>query len=179
MSTSGDVWIFGYGSLVWRPAFEYLDKQPAYIKGWMRRFWQASPDHRGTPEAPGRVVTLLRAEGDTCWGMAYLVSKAVAEPILKELDHREKAGYERVLTPIYDASNAVIDEGTLVYIAGPTNPSFLGESPLEEIADAVVHSIGPSGANTEYVLRLADALDEMGVVDPHVQTLASLVRKRS
>jgi cation transport regulator ChaC len=66
-------WIFGYGSLVWRPAFPHRRRRPASIRGFCRRFWQASTDHRGTPEAPGRVVTLIESPGDRCWGMAYEV----------------------------------------------------------------------------------------------------------
>ena len=58
-----DVWLFGYGSLIYKAGFDYIERQPATITGWQRRFWQGSHDHRGTPHAPGRVATLVEAPG--------------------------------------------------------------------------------------------------------------------
>ena len=96
-----DAWVFGYGSLIWRPDFEYMERLPASLRGWERRFWQASPDHRGTPEAPGRVVTLVPVSGAVCEGMAYRIAGAVWAPIRAALDHREKAGYSQHLSLIH------------------------------------------------------------------------------
>ena len=71
---SRPLWIFGYGSLVWRPDIPHDERRPAWIRGFARRFWQGSTDHRGVPEAPGRVVTLVRDEAARCWGAAYRVA---------------------------------------------------------------------------------------------------------
>ncbi len=85
------VWVFGYGSLIWRVDFPFAVRKPACITGWSRRFWQGSHDHRGVPDAPGRVVTLVAQRDAICDGIAYLIEHSVFE----HLDHREKNGYER------------------------------------------------------------------------------------
>lgn len=170
-----DQWIFGYGSLVWRPAFPYLERAPGFVMGWIRRFWQASPDHRGTPDAPGRVVTLVEAPGEVCWGMAYRVDAGDVDGVLDELDYREKAGYRRVYSDLFLRDGGDPLAGTLIYIAAPDNPNFVGEAPLDEIAEVVRTAVGPSGPNTEYVVELHEALVEMGGRDDHVAALSSLV----
>src|SRR5476649_208834 len=90
------VWLFGYGSLIYKADFDYLDRRPASIAGWTRRFWQGSHDHRGTPQAPGRVVTIIEEADAICHGMAYLITPQV----FGHLDHREKNGYLRLATDI-------------------------------------------------------------------------------
>lgn len=164
-------WIFGYGSLVWRPAFPYRQRRPGFIRGYVRRFWQASTDHRGTPEAPGRVVTLIDQPGAVCWGMAYEVGHEDMNAVLETLDHREQDGYERVLTRVTlqaSASHGETEVDALVYIAGTHNPRYLGPASVEEIAAEIQVRHGPSGSNREYVLRLAEALADMGAEDAHV-----------
>ena len=155
------IWLFGYGSLIYKVDFPYLEKRPAAIQGWARRFWQASHDHRGTPEAPGRVVTLVKQPGVTCRGMAYRVSPDVFE----HLDVREKNGYLRFKTPMTfdDGSQA---EG-LVYIATEDNEAFLGDAPAADIARQIASAHGPSGPNSEYLLRLAASLRELGAECEH------------
>src|SRR5690554_1322287 len=104
LNADADLWLFGYGSLIWKAEFPYHERRPAYIEGWARRFWQGSHDHRGTRQAPGRVVTLVQAPGAICQGMAYRIDAATLGP----LDIREKNGYlrERVVLHFPDSNHA-------------------------------------------------------------------------
>ncbi|MCZ6516264.1 MAG: gamma-glutamylcyclotransferase [Gammaproteobacteria bacterium] len=161
-------WLFGYGSLMWRQDFPYIDARRAYIPGWTRRFWQGSHDHRGVQTDPGRVVTLIEAPGERCYGRAFLI-----EPdIFEHLDHREKNGYERntVATFFDDASAPGI-----VYVAATSNFAFLGDAPLNEIAAHIKRCAGPSGTNIDYLLELARTLRQLDISDPHVFELETLV----
>ncbi|MBV2129997.1 gamma-glutamylcyclotransferase [Arsukibacterium indicum] len=157
------VWLFGYGSLIYKADFPYLQRKPACIYGWQRRFWQGSHDHRGTPEAPGRVLTLIEAPGKRCAGMAYQVTPDTFE----HLDHREKNGYLRVFTQLHWLDEPGETEG-LVYLASADNEAYLGPDSDEAIAAHIAQSQGPSGPNSEYLLKLAQALRDMNEHDEHV-----------
>lgn len=163
-------WLFGYGSLVFKVGFPYLERRPASIEGWARRFWQGSHDHRGTPEAPGRVVTLVRREGAVCAGVAYLVSPAVFEG----LDVREKNGYLRVDEVIRFADGSHAE--ALVYVATEDNNAFLGPASTEDIARHIAAASGPSGTNRDYLVSLAQALRELGAEDGHVAAIERHLR---
>jgi len=160
-----EIWLFGYGSLIYKVDFPFIEKIQACINGWQRRFWQGSHDHRGTPEQPGRVVTLIPAKKDDitpCHGMAYRVSPEVFE----HLDHREKNGYLRheIAIEFKDGSS----KQGLIYIADEKNPAFLGEASVEDIANQILMSRGPSGENSEYLFKLAQSLRVLNAVDHHV-----------
>lgn len=169
------MWIFGYGSLVWRPDVAFEEQLPVYVMHWTRRFWQGSPDHRGTPQMPGRVVTLVAAPGERTWGMAYRLAPSAAADILARLDYRERGGYARHEVPLYTRDGAPHATG-LVYVATPDNPHFLGDAPLEAMAAQIRAAAGDSGANRDYVLRLAESLRALGAQDDHVFALEALLR---
>jgi cation transport protein ChaC len=164
------VWLFGYGSLIYKVDFPFLEQRPATIEGWARRFWQGSHDHRGTPEAPGRVVTLIRQPGVACKGMAFRVSPDVFE----HLDVREKNGYLRFTTPM-TFDDGTVEDG-LVYIATEDNAAFLGPAPAAEIARHIARSVGPSGPNRDYLVNLAEALRDLGDHDAHVFEIENHLR---
>ena len=164
-------WVFGYGSLIYKVDFPYLRREVASVTGWQRRFWQGSHDHRGTPEAPGRVVTLVPAAGAVCRGVAYLVEHAVFE----HLDHREKNGYRRHAVSMELAAHGTSVTGVL-YVADEDNHAYLGPAGPEELAAHIAAATGPSGSNRDYLLQLAAALRELGEHDPHVAELEALLR---
>ncbi len=169
-------WIFGYGSLVWQPNFRFIRKTPAYIKGWGRRFWQGSTDHRGIPGSPGRVVTLINQVGGICWGIAYQIAEADSKFVISKLNVREKGGYQLLHTQIYPKEVNEPVKGK-VYIAMPENPNYLGEATTENIAAQIVMSKGPSGPNVEYVFKLAEALRKIGVHDAHTFEIEKIILK--
>ena len=169
MSSNGHpTWVFGYGSLIWKQDFPFLDTRRGSITGWARRFWQGSHDHRGLEHDPGRVVTLGESRGERCEGRAFLVEPRVFE----HLDHREKNGYQRIAVDI--AFDTGIEPG-VVYRAAEDNPAYLGPAPPQEMAEQIRRCTGPSGSNRDYVLRLARALRDLNVVDPHVFEVESWV----
>ena len=101
-------WVFGYGSLVWRPGFAYEETKLCFIEGFHRRFWQGSADHRGTAQFMGRVVTLIPHDHlrsldmhdmsiPVCWGAAFRLSDEHREKVLKSLDEREIVWSEGIL----------------------------------------------------------------------------------
>ena len=170
------MWIFGYGSLIWRPAFPFAQSRPALIRGYKRRFWQGSADHRGTPGKPGRVVTLLPDPDAHVHGRAFQLHPHDAPAIIATLDHREKGGYSQHTQPLFtDPTTSTPFAHALVYIATPTNPDYLGPAPLPDIAHQIHHATGPSGPNPQYVFELAHALRAMNATDPHVFDLETLL----
>ncbi|XP_068801983.1 glutathione-specific gamma-glutamylcyclotransferase 1 isoform X2 [Struthio camelus] len=141
------LWIFGYGSLVWRPGFEFTSRKVGFIRGYSRRFWQGDTFHRGS------------AKTACTWGVAYEVCGEQIAASLQYLNMREAVlgGYDTKLVKFHpqdkDAGEPIL---ALVYIATPQNPSYLGPASEEDIAAQIIVSSGCAGHNIEYLLRLAD-----------------------
>lgn len=166
-------WLFGYGSVIYRPSFSFVERANATLRGVARRFSQRSDDHRGTAEFPGRVVTLREREGGVVRGAAFRFDPREAGAIIAGLDDRERAGYERAHREV------TLDDGrcvrAIVYIAPPGNDWDAGDEPEETIASVIQRARGPSGTNADYLRLLADALRSLGDRDPHVLALEGLV----
>ena len=164
--------IFGYGSLLFRPDFPHAPPRVATAYGWMRRLDQCSPDHRGTPECLGRVATLVSQNEATCTGAVFEIAREHEAPVLAALDHRERGGYVR-----QDLNVVLRDTGESVaattWIARMDNPFYLGPAPLDAMVSQIARAVGPSGANTEYVLRLAEILRAWGIDDQHIFEIAA------
>ena len=166
-----EIWLFGYGSLIHKVDFDYLECQSAHILGYERRFWQGSHDHRGTVENPGRVLTLTAIPKARCFGKAFKVEHQVFE----HLDHREKNGYLREEIDIFLACGRKVTG--LLYIGAPDNPAYFGEASIKEIAEHIYRSSGPSGDNKDYVYDLAVALREHGEVYEHVFAIEQALKR--
>ncbi len=171
MSATKPVWIFGYGSLMWRPDFPYKSSKAATLHGWARRFWQYSPDHRGVPDYPGLVVTLVSEARAMCHGQAFLPAPAYWDEIIEALDHREQNGYDLLEVEVEFDDGSVA--AGVTYIAGPDNPSFSGPLSELEIVERIATSSGPSGTNREYLESLARCLADAGRSDDHVRALST------
>jgi len=177
MGQSDPLWIFGYGSLMWRPGFPFVERRLGFVQGFTRRFWQLSTDHRGAPGAPGRVVTLMPEPAEKCWGVGFRVAGAEAAAVIDLLDARESGGYARARVPLHGTSEdgEVVD--ALTYIADATNPNFGGPAPDDELARQIRAAVGVSGSNVDYLWELEISLRTMNIEDPHVFMLAESLRR--
>lgn len=169
------LWIFAYGSLLWRPGFAFEERRPAIVRGFERRLDQGSPDHRGTPERLGRVATLLRAPDRSCGGAVYRVADADAASVLQMLDVREQGGYDRLEIAAEIVGGPAVT--AITWIASPDNPYHLGPAPIAEMVAQIRAAVGPSGANLEYALALDETLRALGFDDPHVTEVATALRR--
>ncbi|SCU65174.1 ChaC-like protein, putative [Trypanosoma equiperdum] len=171
------LFVFGYGSILWKQQFEYLRALPCCVHGYKRVFYQGSTDHRGVPARPGRVVTLLTCGDPEAWvgGVAFElpVEEEKREKILAQLDDRESGGYEREEVTLYDIKTHErlhLPPGAvcLCYRATEDNPEYLGEAKDEAIAEQILSCEGLSGPNSEYLFKLAEALRKLESADQHV-----------
>jgi len=179
-----EIFIFGYGSLVWKPDFECSKKFIACLPGYERRFWQGSVHHRGSPEKPGRCLTLVPASGSKCWGLVYQVTGN--ENVKKVYDYlfmREQSigCYDLKILPVIPKDN--INNGkpimAMVYYATPKNPFYVEESE-EKTAKCIATSRGIAGHSIEYLFRVTDFMKEHlpNESEPHLYKVDRLVRAR-
>lgn len=173
--SDGGFWVFGYGSLMWRPGFEYLERRKARLKGYRRAFSLRSVRYRGTPEAPGLVLGLDWDPNASCTGMAFRVCPTRADAVRTYLAERELVtrSYFEVLHPISFEDGTSVE--AICYILDRTHPQYCGGLSLAEQAHIIAHAVGPAGTNRDYLHNTVAHLTELGVEDRALCALDRMV----
>ncbi len=170
-----DLWVFGYGSLIFNPIMEHVDRVRARIFGHHRRFCLWTRLGRGTPDCPGLVLALDR--GGSCTGVAYKLNPANAIAELDLLWRREMitlayhAHWVRMHTP--DGMQRGIG-----FVSRPDRPNYAAPMPIDSEADVIAAASGFIGPCREYLFDTVEALNAEGFRDPHLEKLVALVKQR-
>lgn len=167
-----DLWVFGYGSLLWRPGFAFTERVPARVTGLHRSLCVYSFVHRGTPEKPGLVLGLDR--GGACRGIAFRVAPEAREETVAYLREREQATsvYLEVLRGVTLIGHSEQRVMALTYVVDRGHPQYAGKLSLEERLHLIRQGHGRSGANPEYVLATVAELEGLGCRDAELHALA-------
>lgn len=241
MTVDEGMWVIGYGSLIFKPPPYVSFKVSGYLDGFVRRFWQSSIDHRGTKDAPGRVVTLISLEdlqgndkfhndlhmyelknheetsfaeetSETIhdntykinklsptdlrvWGVAYYIEPENVEKAVEYLEIREQNGYTTHKVPfhvlnVFGNDHSILGQlpkdihgnvfiNSSIYIGTIDNEAFVGPENIEDTAKVIKTSIGPSGLNKEYLVKLTESIRTLDVKnktrDYYLEDLLQLV----
>jgi cation transport protein ChaC len=170
-----DLWIFGYGSLMWDPGFHFAEVRLATLEGWCRRFAYRISGGRGTPEQPALMLSLEPGDG-TCHGLAFRVEAQAVEHESACVWRREmvRGGYRPTLLPVATPQGPV---RALVFAANFDHPEHVGELPLTETVATISRAAGPFGTNRDYLEQLVQQLDCLGLVDGYIHSLLDEVRR--
>src|SRR6478672_4967475 len=172
---NSDLWVFGYGSLMWRPGFEYIEKVPARLIGEHRALCVYSFDHRGTPEKPGLVLGLDR--GGACRGVAFRVAARRRGDTVDYLRGREQTTnvYREVMRSVWLENRARQRVSALVYVVDRGHVQYAGRLSLTEQLRYVQQGHGRSGNNRDYVLATVKSIEAQGFRDAQLHQLAALL----
>jgi cation transport protein ChaC len=173
---SDDLWVFAYGSLMWRPGFDFAEQVPARLIGEHRALCVYSFDHRGTPEKPGLVLGLDR--GGACRGIAFRVVTSRREATIAYLRGREQTThvYREVMRSVWLNDDARRRVGALAYVVDRGHVQYAGRLTLAEQVRYVRQGHGRSGHNRDYVLSTVRSIEAQGFRDPKLHQLAELLR---
>ena len=165
------MWVFGYGSLMWRPGFDYVERAVGLLMGYHRSLCVYSHVHRGTPDVPGLVLGLDR--GGSCRGVAFRVqpgAEDAARAYLRERELVTNVYRERELRVRLDDAREI---AALAYVVDVGHPQYAGRLTREAQLRFVLQGAGRSGANRDYVLSTHDHLADLGFADPTLNWLAA------
>jgi glutathione-specific gamma-glutamylcyclotransferase len=179
----GDLWIFGYGSLMWSPGFRASQQSAALARGYHRAMCILSHRYRGTPDKPGLVMGLCR--GGSCWGMAFRVPAARARRVLAMLWRREMLNrvYKPKLIPVMVAPRSRGGRAkrlrALAFVADTAHRQYVGELDLHGRARLVAQGIGERGHCVDYIRNTLEHMLALGLNDPHLARVLDLARNIS
>ena len=173
-----DLWVFGYGSLMWRPGFDFVERHQARIAGYHRAFCVYSYHHRGTPEKPGLVLGLTR--GGACRGMLYRVDATKAEDTVAYLREREQVTlvYREARVTAVRVDDKARHQNVLTYVAEPDHEQYAGRHDAGKQAELIAFGEGKSGRNLDYLAWMVVHLREMGIRDTGLESLLKDVEAR-
>ena len=171
------LWIFAYGSLMWQPDFPVAEARVARATGWHRGFCMWSIHHRGSPEVPGLVLALDRAEGGYCDGLALRVAPGAEAETLAIVRERElvSSAYLEITLPVQLRDGSVAE--TLAYVIDPAHPQYTGPLEPEQQAQIIARSCGGRGRNCDYLWSTVAHLGELGIADRDLDWLSRRVRQ--
>jgi cation transport protein ChaC len=174
--SGGNLWVFAYGSLMWRPGFEFLERRPARLVGAHRALCVYSFVHRGTPEKPGLVLGLDR--GGNCRGIAYLVAADRRAETLAYLRAREQATivYREAMRPVWLGDDPQQSVQALCYMVDRGHVQYAGRLPLARQLHFVRQGHGRSGNNRDYVRDAVKEIARQGYRDAQLQQLAERLK---
>jgi cation transport protein ChaC len=174
--TREDLWVFGYGSLIWRPGFDFVERVPARVIGLHRCLCVYSFVHRGTPERPGLVLGLDR--GGACRGVAFRAAAKDRAATLTYLRAREQVTsvYLETVRTVWLAGKPERAVRAVCYVVDRRHPQYAGRLTLEQQLHYVRQGHGSSGANRDYVLEAVASLEALGVRDRELHLLAERLR---
>jgi glutathione-specific gamma-glutamylcyclotransferase len=173
--TGSDIWLFGYGSLMWNPTIEYEERVPARIYGYHRQFCLWTLMGRGTKERPGLMLALQ--SGGSCDGFAYRVSKETAEEELSIVWNREMVSNAYV-PRIVTLHTSVGNVPGIAFVINRQHERFAGKLAPENMIDALAHAEGNIGRCCDYLFSTVEHMDELGIGDGAMHDLARRVRAR-
>jgi glutathione-specific gamma-glutamylcyclotransferase len=173
----GDLWVFGYGSLMWRPGFEFVEQVPARLIGEHRALCVYSFVHRGTPEKPGLVLGLDR--GGACRGIAFRVAARHHDATVLYLRAREQVTsvYREVTRSVWLENEPRQRVSALTYVVDRGHVQYAGRLSLADQLRHVRQGHGQSGANRDYVISTVKAIEAEGFRDGPLHQLAQMLHE--
>jgi cation transport protein ChaC len=171
----GDLWVFGYGSLMWSPGFRYREKSIGLLHGYRRTLCILSHRYRGTPARPGLVLGLERS--GSCRGVAYRVARRAAPAVLALLWHREMRGraYVPRLVRVRLADARVVR--ALAFVADIGHPQYAGRLDQRERSRLVAQGVGARGACSEYLHNTLEHMRALGMRDAQLDDVLRGARR--